>query len=352
MYKIFLFAIIILVIGCAKSNDIEFQVEMPPISDKLEAKVLTLKEEVFKLYDIAGICNKYILLIDQAKDPYFRVLDYATETELYNWGKKGNGPDEISDVTKYVILNNNDNNDCRIELFDVTLGEVLAYQVTDTSFTLIEKFRVDYDNRKSLFNNIKYISNGNYSISYDIDSKNKKYLMISRQNSDTLFSFGSFEGNFVRNNSISSTDRSLMRSKYWESTVVTDGAEKFFAFGGITNRLDVFNTSNGLHLKRISILDNYTLNNNINDDDVIYRHISFSGNKRIYAVGIYRSLQELMNIGIENALYYLEEWDYSGTPIRRFELDRPIEKATILRNNIIVAYSSSAANQLYIYKIP
>lgn len=347
-----IFIIIILIcVSCSRDTNYTHQVELPAVSDTLFAEIITLDHEIFSLYSILNVCDKYIVLVEKSKTPYLRVIDSATGRGLYNWGEQGRGPNEFEEIIRFYLLNNYDHDDCRIEFFNKLLGEVLVYVVSDSTLNLIDKFKVDYDKRKTFFNNVEYIQDGIYSLLYEIDNKNKRYLTISIHSTDTLFSFRHFdnigEGNYLKD----SQERQELLSLNWDSRVITRDRELYFVFNERKNLLDIYNTRDGSVYKNILINDNFIKIHNNEKLDILYRAIPISGTDKVYTVGMYVELKKLREIDLDNVPSYLEEWNLDGTPARRFLIDKPFGQAVVIGNKLY-GFSPTHGNQYYVYTIP
>jgi len=343
--------LLLLCIGCGQEKTHLVSVELPAVSDTLYAETIALENEVFKLYSMLSVCDKYIVMVEELNAPYLRIIDSSTRKELYQWGEQGSGPNEFVEIIRYRLLNNNDHNDCRIEFFDKGLGEVIAYEVSDSTLNQVDKFRVDYDNRRTLFNSIEYIKDGKYSIQYDMDTKNKRYLMISRHSTDTLFSFSHFESLGEGNKFKDSQERQELSSLHWDSRVISRDRELFFLFNRKQNQLDIYHTRDGSVYKNIIIKDNFKKIDKNENLDILYRAIPIAGTDKVYTVGFYVELEKLREIGLDNVTSYLEEWNLDGTPARRFLIDKSFGQAVVIGDKLY-GFSPTYGNQYYMYTIP
>jgi hypothetical protein len=347
----FIIIILIFCSSCGQNNRNLISVELPGVTDTLFAEIITLDHEIFSLYSMLNVCDNYIVLVEKSKTPYLRIIDSATGRGLFNWGEQGRGPNEFEEIIQFYLLNNYDHDDCRIEFFNKLLGEVLVYVVTDSTFNLVDKFNVDYDNRKTFFNNVEYIQDGIYSLLYEIDNKNKRYLTISRHSKDTLFSFRHFENIGEGNNLKDNQERQDLLSSNWESSVITRDRDLFFVFNRKNNLLDIYNTHDGSVYKNITIDDNFIkIDKNVNQN-ILYRAIPIAGADKVYTVGFYIELEKLTDIGLDNVPSYLEEWNLDGTPSRRFLIDKPFGQAVVVGNKLY-GFSPTYGNQYYVYTIP
>lgn len=347
----YILLVLILCSSCDQKNNNLISVELPGVTDTLYVETISLDQEIFSLYTKLNVCDRYIVLVDKSKTPYLRIIDSETGIGLFNWGEQGHGPNEFEEIVQFYLLNNYDHNDCRIEFFNKLLGEVLVYVVSDSTLNMIDKFKVDYDNRKTFFNSVEHIQDGIYSLLYEIDNKNKRYLMISRHSKDTLFSFRHFESLGEGNDLRDSQERQELISDNWESRVITRDRDLFFVFDRKKSRLDIYNTRDGSVYKNIRIIDNFIKIDTNENIDILYRAISFAGNDKVYTIGMYVELEKLINIGFDNIPSYLEEWNLDGTPSRRFLLDKPFGQAVVVGNKLY-GFSPTFGNQYYVYTIP
>ena len=346
-----LLTIILLFLSCSRDSSNSIQVILPAITDTLAAEVKYIEDEIYNLHTMLNVCDKYLIFVENNKTPYFRIYDWKSGNELYKWGEKGSGPNEFREIIEYTILNNYDYDDCRIEMFSGSLGEVLVYIITDSTFVEVDKFKVDYNNRKTSFNDIIYIRDGMYSIRYDMDTKNKRYLMISRHSIEPLFSFRHYESLGERNELRDSNERYELLMQNWDANVVSRDRKQFFSFDRKKNKLDIYNTDDGSVFKNISIIDNLFIVENHENLDVMYRPFAFAGTNKIYAVGLYNELAKLIEIGLENSPFYLEEWDLNGLPSRRYLMEKPFDKAVVIGDKLY-GFSSTFGNQYFVYTIP
>jgi len=349
--KNILILIVLIWVSCSRDINYTHQVELPAITDTLFASVHYFYDDIANLHEMLNVCDRYLVMVDKIKTPYFRIFDSNSGKELYRWGEKGDGPNEFNDFPFYGILNNYDFNDCRLEVFSSPLGEVLAYIVNDSTLVEVDKFKVDYNNRKTFFNHINYISDGKYSILYDKDTKNKRYLMISRYNLEPIFAFGHFENMKEGNNLRDTAERQELQQKYWDSNVISRDRKLFFSFDKKKNALIIYNTNDGSLYKDISIIDNYFIIENNKNLNIMYRPLTFAGHDKVYAVGMYDEIDKLIEIGLDNITSYLEEWNLDGTPARRFLIEKPFEKAVVIGDKLY-GFSSTYGNQYYVYTIP
>jgi len=353
MFRYSIIAVVaVLGISCSRPDSSKNLVELPAVSDTLYARAIALDDEIFKMDAMLSVCDKYIVMVDEMKTPYIRVIDIETETELYRWGEQGKGPGEFERITAYELLNNDDFNDCRVEIFSVWLGEVIVYTVTDSTLVEIDKFKVEYDDRRSAFNDIVYIKDGMYSILYDIDKKNKRYLAISKHSTDTLFSMGYYESIGEGIDLKSDQSSLVLSSNDWDSKVVTQDRELLFAYRGKRNKLIIYNTIDGSTVKSIDIVDDHFRVEENPNSEISYRHLALTGNENIYTIGTYITYESIQERGIENIDFYLEEWSREGIPLRRFLLDKPIGRAVIVQGDKLYTYSSANSEQYFMYQIP
>src|SRR5690606_29761483 len=143
--------------------------------------------------------------------------------------------------------------------------------VTDSTLVEIDKFRVDYDDRRSAFNGIVYIKDGMYSIIYDIDKKNKRYLVISKHSADTLFSMGYYESIGEGIDLKSDQSSVVLSSSDWESRVVSMDRQLLYAFRAKSNMLTIFSTIDGSLYKSIDIKDSHISIGESPNSEVFYR---------------------------------------------------------------------------------
>lgn len=349
--KYFLITIILICGSCNRDTSYSHQVELPAVSDTLIASVNLFDDDIANIHDMLNVCDRYLVLVDKVKSPYFRVFDSNSGKELYKWGEKGDGPNEFNDFPFYGILNNYDFNDCRLEVFSSPLGQVLTYIVNDSTLVEVDKFKVDYNNRKTFFNHINNIHDGMYSILYDMDTKNKRHLMISRYSLEPLFAFGNFDNIEEGKNLRDTAERQVLEQKYSKLNMVSRDRKLFFSFNQKQNVLDIYHTHDGSVVKNVSIIDNYFPVENHDRKDVLFRALIFTGADKVYAIGMYNEIEKLLDIGLDNVTAYLEEWNLDGTPSRRFLIDKPFEKAVVIGDKLY-GFSSTYGNQYYVYTIP
>lgn len=351
MPKYYLISIIISLIlfSCSKNSNDTIKVIKPiPFGDTLRAKhdhFFGSSTELLNPLRIVNVDERYLIVTEQIEDNFFKVFKLPDVTYLYEWGKKGRGPNEFEAYPTEV-----GSFDEYFYAFNIFSQTMETYIPSDSTLNVYEEKELRYEGQTEPLNKIRRINSELYFVDQEAFASNTdtEHIAISPNNREPLFTFGEYPS--------SELDGLHRYSNFLKTNAVKPDNQKFVTFYiTSTNQFKIYDSSGNL-IKKILIDDPLTEKEALDieeDDQFLYRTAVYTSNNFIYTIGLYNSNDKIYYKKPDpNINTYLEIWDWDGNSIYRAPFDNFIHSFTVSeKNNSIYGFSPISGNHIYEYDI-
>jgi len=295
-------------------NGTDSQTEALPVEQTLKGTVLEFgnETELLNMKQMKVVNEQFLLVVDEKEEGIFQVFSVPDNKFLYEWGKKGRGPDEFIDYGFNSIVGTNKN---KVSIFKPTYAMVSSYAVTNESLVHKGDFSLSYENQPDLLNGLKRVDDSLFVVrNSSITEKNKEFVALEPGNKKPLFLFGQFpeEGSDMA---------PLMKAQeYWALLAPRPDGTKMAVFYIYHNTFKILGKDGSLE-KAIEVYDS-NLASLDSDSRMLLRSIVETTDDYIYVFAPNATRAEMKDS--EDFRPTVEIWDWEGNPVHRFKLDRPV----------------------------
>ena len=284
--------------------------------------------------------DSFLIVNNSRKDSLFMAFDLSTFKCLHSWGRRGHGPDEHGLFTHIIKLPGDS-----FQIADFSRYRIDTYALP--KFDLVAENKIVNERKQRALRHIpqKLITDGRY---YYYDNFIKHELFLSKwRNGETpeeICDFGRYKKIYGSS------------SFYWGCLGLNKERNRIVYAYKYLRRFDLLDLD-GNYIKTVEINPYPTIHGrgkNLNREKSTMCYMTARTSKKsffVYYLG--HSANELEEGGSRTATY-IEEFDWDGNPINRYELNRVISDFEIIENNkkqvSFIAIDEENDNPLIVYR--
>jgi len=280
-----------------------------PIADHSEV-------ELVEPMAVKIVSDRYLIIVDADPTAFLKVFSIPDMVNVFKWGAKGRGPEEIWDpyMTEVLVVGD------AIMLVDAATGMSKKFALSDSGLALLSTHRLRYDGMANLLNGLAYLKDDLFIVENEsFEESFREYLILRIDQSDTVSSIGEFPPEVQSG--------SKKKSDYASRVMANPETSDVFVFYNRHNMV-VKHTVDGLRSETYRIVDK-TLTSS---GSVLFTGSVQRTEEAMYVLSANSSGDDGT---IGNAI--IDVWDFELNQVDRVNLGRPL----------ILFAISNAHNKLY-----